>query len=536
SLKSLCLNNVVDNMKTLWAKDYSENYLDQYQFLYIQGPFNDLTGGLVQELLRRLGETHRLNRAYLHLLLVPHLTQLSLRSCCGLVSNAICQLIAARCKNLLALDLCGCSRVQSSVLVDLIEGLPSLRKLDLSGTQCTTQVLSAVGSTCRELRELSISECKQVTSAGLVHLAYDQTRGTFNCSQLRTLVATGVEPKGDSTGFVKAVVFLLLALPSLEYFAVGYLIHALHLIQGQQFAQCGDFTDGNPFPSLAKLAQSRRTLEHGDCQIALKLKRLNDVGEHLLPLLISLCKQVVEVTILCNDEPNFGWNLSSWKNLTHLTVQCTGTNGRPLSEMAIALEELGPNLQHLSLHNFRHEDETSLSTILRRCPNLRVFSTYLSSPQEEDGYEVVQDEEDEDDLLLVYLGHTFKHLRQFNLVLMDTFKTLPRQNEVFLKSTLVSLLRASPKLEKLSLICIPFPLDKVFQKVLEAPMPVFGNLRELSLENSNVSRATIHSLMNEDNQLALMHLVQCQNIYRRDYDQFLQVIKQKKFELQINWP
>lgn len=52
----------------------------------------------MQELIRLLGESRRLTRAALHLLLVPHLRELSLRPCSGLASNAIGQLIALRCQ------------------------------------------------------------------------------------------------------------------------------------------------------------------------------------------------------------------------------------------------------------------------------------------------------------------------------------------------------------------------------------------------------------------------------------------------------
>lgn len=55
-------------------------------------------GNLVQELIQLLGESRRLTRAALHLLLVPHLQELSLRPCPSLASNAIGQLITMRCK------------------------------------------------------------------------------------------------------------------------------------------------------------------------------------------------------------------------------------------------------------------------------------------------------------------------------------------------------------------------------------------------------------------------------------------------------
>ena len=51
----------------------------------------------MQHLIRLLGESRRLSRAALHLLLLPHLQELSLRYCPSLVSNAIGQLITVRC-------------------------------------------------------------------------------------------------------------------------------------------------------------------------------------------------------------------------------------------------------------------------------------------------------------------------------------------------------------------------------------------------------------------------------------------------------
>ena len=42
ALGSLCLQSLAQHMQSVWAKDYSENYLDEYQFRFVMGPFNDL--------------------------------------------------------------------------------------------------------------------------------------------------------------------------------------------------------------------------------------------------------------------------------------------------------------------------------------------------------------------------------------------------------------------------------------------------------------------------------------------------------------
>ncbi len=47
SLTRLCLLSLADNMKEVWVKDYADNYLDQYSFRHIMGPFS-----LLRELVR----------------------------------------------------------------------------------------------------------------------------------------------------------------------------------------------------------------------------------------------------------------------------------------------------------------------------------------------------------------------------------------------------------------------------------------------------------------------------------------------------
>lgn len=42
TLGSLCLQSLVQHMQSVWVKDYSENYLDEYSFRFVMGPFNDL--------------------------------------------------------------------------------------------------------------------------------------------------------------------------------------------------------------------------------------------------------------------------------------------------------------------------------------------------------------------------------------------------------------------------------------------------------------------------------------------------------------
>ncbi|XP_078534866.1 uncharacterized protein LOC144821555 [Lissotriton helveticus] len=538
SLKSSCLHSIAQNMQNLWVKDYADNYIDEYHFRYIMGPFNELAGVLVQELLVLLGESRRLTRASLHLLLVPHLTELSLRSGSGLVSNAITQLVTVRCKNLSSLDLHGCNRVPSSALVDLLEGLPRLSKLVLSDTQSNTQVLSAVGSTCKMLKELDISQCKKIVGSSLLHLVYDQTRRTFGCSNLRILVAVGIEPRSKIEEFIQAIAFVLLALPCLEYLDNSCVMEALCLIHTRQFEEIKS-VDG--FPSLSEVAEMRRNLHagNGGSHTALSLKRVNEVEEQTLGMFSTLCQRATEVVISLGDHPVSGWSGMSWRHLTHLTIQCTGHSGRPLSRMLPVLDGLGARLQLLSLNGFMYDDEFALCAILNLCPNLRVFQGHFCPPA--DNSRVVQDipAEDPDGEPMIYdlklIQKDFPQLRLLSVLMSDSPGPLPLQHAVVLGATLSCLLMRSAKLENISLLSMPFSLDRIFQCVLEPPSTALMRLRELSLCQSRVSSSTVRLLMDATNQLSSLNLSLCPDIHRKDYDQFLKTVQKRGFDLDISW-
>ncbi|XP_030048402.1 uncharacterized protein LOC115462549 [Microcaecilia unicolor] len=513
SLKTVCLNSIAQHMQAVWVKDYSENYIDEHNFLYIMGPFNELAGVLVQELLRLLGESRRLTRAMLHLLLVPHLTELSMRPCPGLVSNAITQLITVRCKNLTFLDLHGCNRVPSAALVDLLECLPRLLKLVLSETQSNTQVLSAIGSTCKVLRELDISNCKKLSAESLLHLVYDTTQSTFCCSKLRVLVVFGNEPRFQVENFVRVIAFVLLAVPSLEYLDSRYVMEALCMIHSYNFEGIKNVAG---FPSLEELAKMRMSTGVNDCifQVTLHLRRVNEVEEQFLSMLSTLCRDVKEVTIFLTDCPVAGWSSVSWKHLTHLSIHCTGPKGRPLAKIIPVLEGLGPQLQLLSLSDFFLDEEFSLCAILNLCPNLRVFHGLLNpiSGPLRLGSRDLEEEPQNWDLQLIH--QMFPFLSNFSLILSEACGPLPSQFATVLGATLACLLKASPVLETLSLISLPVSLDRVFQIVLEPPAVALLRLKQISLCESRVSSSTIHLLLSTDNQLGTMNLEHCPDIHQ----------------------
>ncbi|GLD75340.1 uncharacterized protein AKAME5_002667400 [Lates japonicus] len=206
SLMRLCLLSLADNMKEVWVKDYADNYLDQYSFRHIMGPFNFLPGELVEELTWLLCTRNQLTRAALHLLLVPQLQGLSLERCPGLVTSALCAHIAARCQGLWSLDLSGAQQLPSKVLSETLCCLPALRSLSLAGTPCDRRVIKTIAHHCRWLRHLDVSRCHFLSPAALLSLGEEKKRGrALSQSDDERLILRLKDAKGLSCDFLDTV-------------------------------------------------------------------------------------------------------------------------------------------------------------------------------------------------------------------------------------------------------------------------------------------------------------------------------------------
>ncbi|XP_037991316.1 uncharacterized protein LOC119700356 [Motacilla alba alba] len=530
SLAALCLQSLAQHMQSLWAKDYSDNYLDEYEFRFLVGPFNDLACELVQELLQLLGTSRRLSRAALHLLLLPHLRRLSLRACPAVASNALGHLIVLRCQGLSELDLHGCGRLSPAVLVDLAEGLPCLSRLGLAHTQANLQVLSAVGSCCRQLRHLDVSACRKVTPRALRHLAYDPAERRPGCPALRVLLARDTEHAGHGDA-VPALAFLLLALPRLEELAHAALPDVLRLLRS---GRLGGAEDSEGFPSLEELARGRGAAPEG-APVTLPLRQLEEVEEDALGTVHAVCPQAEEVHVLLGDGrgPSGLRELPGWKCLSRVTLVCSGWHSRALAEVLPLARGLGARLSALSLHGFGCRDPLSLPALLAGCPNLQSFRADLEAPPDPHARREPPEEDASappprwaTDLL----PRGLPQLQSFSLTLAGP---VPAAHGPLLSSTLASVLCQAPRLRTLRLLAVPFPLDPVLELALAGPG--LRELRELSLAESRVSPGAVWQLLGSEGPLRRLDLSRCPDIHRRDYDAFLRAVRKQRLDLDISW-
>ncbi|KAM7017558.1 uncharacterized protein LKV04_000884 [Tautogolabrus adspersus] len=271
-------------MNDMWAKDYADNYLDHYSFRHIMGPFNLLSGDLLEELTHLLCNRKQLSRAALHLLLVPQLRALSLEKCPGLVTSALCGHISARCQGLWKLDLSGAHQLPSKAVSETLICLPALRSLSLSGTLCDGCVIRTVAHHCRFLRHLDVSRCHFLSPAALLPLGGGASIVSYGCPSsvsnstsksptfpslpahfsppsLSSLLALDIGFGKEEGDLVAAAAFLLLSLPFLERVAMEGLAQACCLIQNRHFNKTNEFTDREGVPRLGEVWRHRQVMD-----------------------------------------------------------------------------------------------------------------------------------------------------------------------------------------------------------------------------------------------------------------------------------
>ncbi|KAJ8380751.1 hypothetical protein SKAU_G00015290 [Synaphobranchus kaupii] len=358
SLARLCLWSLAENMKDVWTKDYTQNYMDQYCFRYIMGPFNVLPGHLVEELLSLLSSRHLLARGALHLLLLPQLQRLSLASCSGLVTPSLCPLIAVRCPSLLCLDLSGAQQLCSPVLCQLIGALPSLRSLSLAGTSCDGGIVGTAAARCPALQHLDVSRCHRLAPTGLLPLAYRPDGGGYTRLALRSLLALdiGFGEEEEERAWVAA--FLLLALPLLVRAALEELGDACRLIAGRDFARGDGFAARAGVPGLREVWGWRVSGEIGGEREAAGRELLSDGGgdEGWVPGVASESEGEDEAEA---EEGERALRGNGGRNASPSDGQGGDREGDPEKEVTLCLQDA----QGVTWE--------SLGELGRMCPNLR---------------------------------------------------------------------------------------------------------------------------------------------------------------------
>lgn len=540
TLVGLCLQSLAENMKEMWVKDYAQKYMDQYFFRYVMGPFSSLPGELLEELLCILSSRNLLTRAALHLLLLPQLSCLSLKSACSLVNANLCSLIQIRCQNLQSLDLSGAQNISALVLCELLGSQSRLCSLSLAGTLCDQRVISVVCCQCHKLKHLDVSRCLHLTPAGLLPLAYQEP--LVRNININSLLALDIGLAENERDAVAAVAFLLLSLPGLQRLAMEGLGQACALIQNKQFEVTEEFTRREGVPLLkdmwAKQTQEDSSLLSADREESFTLEgkidvflsledsqtdasdstdinewtrtsgdgcekdgcrsracngresvtSLRDVQGLSLDTLEAVGKVCPELRVLSLDclQSSVDDNVDSFEQAAVLARGLGRFSGQLrclslqfaglLSELVPALKAAGSHLLSLTLEGIKADGHNPLLELIHACPRLTSLTVHLDPPRNNLNGDDEEEEEGEDEGLLSNLP-CIPHLCSLTLNFsLDERQMKPALCWRSLKGVLWALLRGASLLQKLSLIAVPCRLDPVFKLVLNHPAKPLGAL------------------------------------------------------------
>lgn len=564
SLTRLCLFSLAENINTVWAKDYTDKYLDQYVFRHIMGPFNVLCAELVEELIRLLCIRKKLSRAALDLLLVPQLRALSLASCPGLVSNAVCAQIAARCQLLTNLDFSGAQQISSKVLLQTLPSLLKLRSLSLAGTTTDKRLIQAVVQNCTLLCHLDMSQCHLVAPTDLLLLggstlcpfAYisgtSSAISTVSSLPLNSLLALDIgfeEHKGDA---VAVAAYLLLTLSSLEKLGIEGIAQACELIVHENFQQTDMFSAKEEIPTLEEVwKQSKHRQNKADNNNDKATEMVENCSQtsedycnepktchkknwdhftlRLKDVRILSCESLASLGLLCSDITSMFINADypntiQTSEVTDLTKALESFSGQ-LKRLSLQYSDLlqnlfntvcviGSSLLSLTLEGVKTSPSSysSLLRILQACPRLKELSISLEPFQPSFALEHPNNRLIDwnglhlPDLCSLTLRFSYEHTQ------MKPYIT----ECLFLKTILGCLLVHSFLLQKVSLISLPCRLNCVLEKVLRRSnmnqcLPL-RCLQHLDLQRTDVKMETIKSVISQCKRLKFVNISYCWNI------------------------
>ncbi|XP_047005608.1 uncharacterized protein si:ch211-214j8.12 [Ictalurus punctatus] len=563
SLRRLCVFSLAENMKDVWTQDYANNYMDQYFFRYVMGPFSLLPGDLIEELLCVLSQRKLLSRAALHLLLLPQLHTLSLSQSGNLVTANLCSLITVRCQFLKCLDLSGAQNVSSATLCSLLSDLSCLHSLSLAGTLCDRAAIATVARRCSLLQHLDVSRCLHLPPAALLPLALQGPK------RLASLLALDIGLGEHEDDGPASAAFLLLGVSGLQRLAIEGLGHACAIIQNRDFAVTDGFTAREGVPCLGELwdarvqekevredEEDRFTLEEKmDRSLSLdegrrtdaprgrfklRLREVHGLTLDSLDAVSNVCPDVHSVSLNCHDDDDdddegssqsicLTRGLTRWSGQLHfLSLQFSG----PLSELVPPLQVSGSCLLSLTLEGLQADGNLPLIALLRACPKLASLTLHIDPPRSNQEEDNDDDDEDVEDWDLPCLPH----LRTLTLMFsLEESRLKPVLCWTSLKGVLWSLLRGSVQLHTLSLIATPCRLDPVFRLVLDRHAEPLRRLRRVSLQRSDVTMETATRLVDSCRRLISLDVSSCWSLTRSNVTKLQSRARRRRRQLHITW-
>ncbi|CAB3366267.1 Hypothetical predicted protein [Cloeon dipterum] len=330
SLKQICLENVAQNMDSVWCKDFVENWSGQIM-LYFLGPFEQIAGGCVFELMELLRSKNCLHYRYLPSLITGQF----------------------RCEvNLKILNLENCSGMKESNLCLTLQNLKRLEQLNLRNTGISDNILESIGSCTFPLQRLQVSDNEKITNQGVSQL----------CNKHFAIHLKAVSVEFTDVN-IEGIFHLLESLPKLEVLEHIFTTDAVLNWKLK-------YRDEVLNLRQLKLDLSAYTNEEL-FTLVMTCKQLTDISftssaavtqDALLPFL-DMAK-VSKLSSNCVLIPEISWFMHLGQSMTHIDIGCVNPCATQIDLTIIGSS--CPNLLSLSLRNV-HMVETSLKAFWNLC-------------------------------------------------------------------------------------------------------------------------------------------------------------------------
>jgi len=495
-LKELCLASIAVNLDNLWCRRFLDYYAGTAHFMYTIGPFDQLPSCLIQDIWVYLKQRKMLRKHHIYLLISPYTRTMDL-SHCEADLGLMLLLTSQRCFQLKHLDLSH-NRLPRDQLSTSLPTLTCLTSVCLAHTSITDPLLSILGLYCSKLTSLDLSYCTQVSDNGLSSLIVPQDSAGIpdkrfgQCRLLTKLLIAGSQNISHNSILV----------------AVLHLHHLVVL----------DYHD-----SVGVVEQ---LVLQGKLDRKLRLRSLHSMGassSDSLSLAVSVCSMVEYVYIVTSD------NMTSTTLLGLLDLnQIREIHIRnELGNYCLPVRDnLGPVLEAhgetLVSINLAEVDQIDIDLLCEVCHNLIHLVLLWNKSY----------------LTPVPTKHAKSVKKKFfsKLSTVEIAYIEPDEESLFSEMCVgqLCLILLSPGLTSLKLSASLHLTDQTFSDILDENS--FQNLKHLELTRCNeLSFEGMEHFLISENNLEEVKFVNCEEITKRDFQNYQKTVKKRKWNVKVEW-
>jgi len=505
SLKHLCLQSIAKFIDEIWCADFLQHLFGLSHWLYVVGPFDHIPPSLAHTIFVHLKNHKLLRKHHIYLLISPYAKKLDFSDCVSDLS-LLFQLSAQRAKRSVShLDFSN-TKIPKNIFSSTLPELKLIRTLNASHTNIDDDVLGIVGVYCENLIELDISftsvgDRALITLFTPIDLNGNKNERFGKCQKLAKLSVAGCQ--------------------KITYFG------ALQAIDNLANLQVFDYE--NSVLVINKLCQDQPCF-------SFKLKSLynspdsNDIPDidayNSLAIAIKACPDANHVYINVHDHLTVDVPLALLdlphlkelhiKNEEHIYSLPFFTSCSPV------IERHGQTLVSINLAEI---EEISVELIRNNCPNLFHLALLWNNSF------IHEDEAEGKCRPTVISRNFFPKLLTAKVACKEASEeTLFTQ---IVHEDLVSLLR-SPQLKELQLNGCENLSDLAWFEAGESNK--LDNLVILELDKChNVTMEGLEEIIGRNNCLEVLSLMKCEQITKRDIQNYNKKVKRLKWNVKVNW-